>query len=76
MGNVTVRFILSVAVAVFYISYVYHGLKTGRIRRYFGGWVTSNEAPFSFYSSLIVSAALAFLALYFAIKSGRMLVIK
>jgi hypothetical protein len=76
MGNITVRFVLSLAVAIFYVSYVYQGLKTGRVRRYFGGWVTSNETPFSFYSSLVISVVLAFLALYFAVKTGRILFMK
>jgi hypothetical protein len=74
MGNVKLRFIMSLVVAFFYAFYVYQALKTGRARKYFGGWVTASESPFSFYSAICISACLAFLALYFAVRSGAILV--
>ena len=74
MGNVTLRFALAVLVGAFYSFYVYKALRTGRARRYFGGWVTSNEAPYSFYSTIAISAGLAFFALYVAFRTGTILI--
>jgi hypothetical protein len=70
LGNGLVRFLLSIAVAIFYAFYVYKALRTGRARRYFGGWIASSEAPFSFYSLVALCAGLACFALYVAVKSG------
>lgn len=76
MRNAEVRLLLSLAVAAFYSFFVFKALKTGRLKKYWGGWITSAEAPVSFYASIIISALLAFFAIYMAVKSTLILTAK
>lgn len=70
MGNVLPRFILAAAVAAFYTFYVVQALRTGRARKFLGGWVTAREAPGSYYAVIGISGCLAIFAVYIAVRSG------
>ncbi len=72
-GNILPRFVLSVAVAAFYAFYVVQALRTGRARKFLGGWVAARDAPLSYWAAVALGGGLAVFALYFAVKSGTAL---
>jgi hypothetical protein len=73
MGNLIAKFAICLAVSAFYTVFVVQAVKTGRARRFFGGWVTSAEAPGQYYSSIVIGAILGLFALYLTYRCGLVL---
>jgi hypothetical protein len=70
MKNDLLKASLEVLVGAAYASYVFIGLKTGRLKNLWQGWTARNEAPSAFYLTLCVSAALSALLIYSGLKIG------